>query len=303
MKKAGMPARALGIWPKLLSLATPLLYIIGIASLVLGLIKRSIDVLALAATIKNLSQSGSTEQKIIAWPISGPWWAYLVVTLAVVVGLVVISVASTTRAPGAESPPTQPQQGDLERALAAALVAKKTAEAQRDDALQKLNKPAEPPGGYYPYSEQAPLADTGETAIHVTDDTREQTFALRHGGFRTIHWSGLQLRIDHLGLMQRQSGNYGYAARIKAVLQTERGYQLRIAAAADVFREQDASVFIIALDENMISWTTGDRSICHFSIQEEGDDKRSVAFTMRVTRINSSTSELRVEGYFDDWSA
>lgn len=297
-----MPTRAIGIWPNLLSLAKPLLYIIGIASLVLGLIKRSIDVLALAATIKNLSQSGSTEQKIIAWLISGPWWAYLVVTLAVVIGLVVISVAST-RSPKSESPLPQPQQGDIERALAAALAAKKTAEAQRDDALLKLNKPAEPPGGYYPYSEQAPLADTGGTAIHVAIDTREQTFALRHGGFRTIHWSGLQLRIDHLGLMQRQSGNYGYAARIKAVLQTEGGYQLRIAAAADVFREQDASVFIVPLDENMIPWATGDRSICHFSIQEEGDHRHSVAFTMRVTRINSLTSELRIECYFDDWSA
>ena len=118
-----------------------------------------------------------------------------------------------------------------------------------------------------------------------------------------MHWSGLQLRIDHLGLMQRQSVNHGYAARLKAVLQTEGGYQLRIAATADVFREQDASVFVIALDENVNPFTTGDRSICHFSIQEDGDRKRSLAFTMRVTRLNSLTSELRPEGYFDDWSA
>lgn len=205
---------------------------------------------------------------------------------------------------GRSGPSEQPiAQRNLERALAVALSEKETAEKQRDDAFLRLNAPVDPPGGYYPYTESAPLADTGETAIHVTSDTREQTFSLRRGGFRTIHWSGLQLRVDHLGLMQRQSGNYGYASRIKAVLQTERGYQLRIAAAADVLRDQETSVFIMPPDENMISWATGDRSICHFSIQEEGGHKRSVAFTIRVTRINSLSSELRLEGYFDDWSA
>ena len=281
-----------------LRIAEIALAVIGLFSFIFGIAKGAIEMLSLATTVSNLYQSGSQEQKIAVWLISWPWWAYLSLTALVVVCLAAISITANIRN---NSSVAGSSERELRSALAAATKAKETAEKQRDEALVKLSAPPEPPGGWLPFKAQTPLEDKGNTAVHLRDDSRMQTMMLCQGGFRTIHWRGLQLRIDHLGLMNRMSGDYGHAARLKVVLQSEKGFQHQLATGGSIIRDQEQHVFIVPQDQhNVFFWNGAERSISHFGLHGDKYD-HGVAFALRVVTINFMNTEIRIEGYFADW--